>query len=151
MSHNMNIHRLAVAYHRKCQLSCRHGRLVDGLHHNKNLQQEWVYTLNKSLDLNRPRPTVQPAKCQSDDEDLYSDILHSERLWTWINVAFVRRLSGMDGSTTIHKIRTTESIISFFILLLTEFPVCFQQYGLCIVVYHCTTQAKLLNLLNGIV
>ena len=45
-SHNMHTPRLAksVIYHRKGQLRCRYGRLVDGVHPNHNLQNEYGST-----------------------------------------------------------------------------------------------------------
>ena len=53
-ANNMNTPRLAnpVIYRRKGQVRCRYGKLVDGVHPNRNLQKEWVDTLDKVIDLN---------------------------------------------------------------------------------------------------
>ena len=87
-SHNMHTPRLAksVIYHRKGQLRCRYGRLVDGVHPNHNLPNEWVDTLNRVLDLNRsPKnhlPPTEPAKSLPDDEEYDSDS-SAKRSWLY--------------------------------------------------------------------
>ena len=85
-SHKMHTPRLAksVIYHHKGQLRCRYGRLVDGVHPNHNLQNEWVDTLDRVLDLKRnpPKqlPPTEPAKSQPDDKDYDSDS-SAKRSW----------------------------------------------------------------------
>ena len=87
-SYNMHTPRLAksVMYHRKGQLRCRYGRLVDGVHPNHNLQLEWVDTLDRVLDLNRSSPNQlpppEPVKSQPDDEEYDSDS-STKRSWLY--------------------------------------------------------------------
>ena len=87
-SHDMHTPRLvkSVIYHRKGQLRCRYGRLVDGVYPNHNLQNEWVDTLDRVLDLNRTPPNqlppTEPAKSQPDDEEYDSDS-SAKRSWLY--------------------------------------------------------------------
>ena len=92
----MHTPRLAksVMYHRKGQLRCRYGRLVDGVHPNHNLQLEWVDTLDRVLDLKRSSPNQlpppEPVKSQPDDEEYDSDSFTKRSWlywWRWLCVS----------------------------------------------------------------
>ena len=81
-SHNMHTPRLAksVIYHRKGQLRCWYGRLVDGVHPKHNLQNEWVLDLNRSPP--NQLPPTEPAKSQPDDQEYDSDS-SAKRSWLY--------------------------------------------------------------------
>ena len=82
----MNIPRLAnpVIYRRKGQVRCRYGKLVDGVHLNRNLQKEWVDILDKVLDLNRSTPIHLPSHQPTmKPEEEYDSDSSEKRSWLY--------------------------------------------------------------------
>ena len=82
----MNTPRLAnpVIYRRKGQVRCRYGKLVDGVHPNRNLQKEWVDILDKVLDLNRSTPIHLPSHQPTmKPEEEYDSDSSEKRSWLY--------------------------------------------------------------------
>ena len=73
-----------VIYRRKDQVRCRYGKLVDGVHPNRNLQKEWVDILDKVLDLNRSTPIHLPSHQPTmKPEEEYDSDSSEKRSWLY--------------------------------------------------------------------
>lgn len=74
-----------VIYHRKGQLRCRYGKLVDGVHPNSNLVKDWISMLDRVMDMNRDRYTIEvpAAQLKPTEEEEYDSDSSQKRSWLY--------------------------------------------------------------------